>query len=49
VERATGLEFDFSGMLESVGHFDSSVTEMVRSDPELSAYVRELKRRAFSS
>ena len=48
VERATGLEFDFSGMLESVGHFDTSVTEMVKSDPELSAYVRELKRRAFS-
>jgi predicted ATP-grasp superfamily ATP-dependent carboligase len=49
VERATGLEFDYTGMLESVGHFDESVTEMVRSDPELSAYVRELKRRAFSS
>jgi predicted ATP-grasp superfamily ATP-dependent carboligase len=48
VERATGLEFDYTGMLESVGHFDTSVTEMVKSDPELSAYVRELKRRAFS-
>jgi hypothetical protein len=48
VELATGLEFDYTGMIESIGHFDSSVTDMIKNDPELSAYVRELKRRAFS-
>ena len=49
VEGATGLNFDYTGMIESIQHFDTSVSDMVTNDPELSAYVRELKRRAFSS
>lgn len=48
IEAITGLEIEKSGMYESVRHFDESVTDLVSNDPELSAYVRELKRRAFS-
>ncbi|MFQ5698108.1 MAG: PAC2 family protein [Myxococcota bacterium] len=48
IERVTGIEVEKSGMHESVRHFDESVADLVSNDPELSAYVRELKRRAFS-
>ena len=31
------------------GEFDDTVSQLIATDPELSAYVKELKRRVFSS
>jgi len=48
VEELAGVRFDLARMQQMAGEFDSAVSEMISGDPELSAYVRELKRRAFS-
>lgn len=48
LEEVTALRLDLSGLQRSAGGFDDNVSELIASDPQLSAYVRELKRRAFS-
>jgi proteasome assembly chaperone (PAC2) family protein len=48
LEEFTGLHLDLSELQESAASFDERVNELIASDPQLSAYVRELKRRAFS-
>jgi proteasome assembly chaperone (PAC2) family protein len=48
LEEFTGLRLDLSGLRDTAGEFDESVSELIASDPQLSAYVRELKKRAFS-
>jgi predicted ATP-grasp superfamily ATP-dependent carboligase len=48
LEAVTGLRFDLSSLEDTAGEFDEQVSELIASDPQLSAYVRELKRRAFS-
>lgn len=47
-EAVTGLRFELSGIEESAGAFDETVSDLIANDPQLLAYVRELKRRAFS-
>lgn len=42
------VPFDLSAIEISAGEFDEKVSELITADPQLSAYVRELKRRAFS-
>jgi proteasome assembly chaperone (PAC2) family protein len=49
LEALSGLRFDLSGLASEAAEFDQAVAELIASDPQLSAYVRELKRRAFSS
>lgn len=49
LERATGLRVDHSQLEVQAGEFDAQVSELIAGDPQLTAYVRELKRRAFSS
>ena len=49
VETATGFPIDKSALEASAATFDQEVSEAIAADPQLSAYVRELKRRAFSS
>ncbi len=48
LERVLDLPMDLSGLEERAGEFDQEVSETIAGDPQLSAYVRELKRRAFS-
>jgi proteasome assembly chaperone (PAC2) family protein len=48
LQEVTQLRLDLSTLRESAGEFDNSVSELIASDPQLSAYVRELKKRAFS-
>ncbi len=48
VEAATGFPIDKSALESAAASFDQEVSEAIASDPQLSAYVRELKRRAFS-
>lgn len=48
LEEFTDLHLDLSQLQESAATFDERVNELIASDPQLSAYVRELKRRAFS-
>jgi predicted ATP-grasp superfamily ATP-dependent carboligase len=49
LEALSGLRFDLSSLSSEAAEFDQEVAELIASDPQLSAYVRELKRRAFSS
>jgi predicted ATP-grasp superfamily ATP-dependent carboligase len=49
VETATGFPIDKSALETAAASFDQEVSEAIAADPQLSAYVRELKRRAFSS
>jgi proteasome assembly chaperone (PAC2) family protein len=49
VEAATGFPIDKAGLETAAANFDQEVSEAIAADPQLSAYVRELKRRAFSS
>ena len=49
VEELVDTRFDLTRLGELAAEFDSAVSELITSDPQLSAYVRELKRRAFSS
>ena len=48
VESITGFPFDKSALEPAAASFDQEVSEAIAADPQLSAYVRELKRRAFS-
>ena len=48
VEAATGFPIDKTALETTAATFDQEVSEAIASDPHLSAYVRELKRRAFS-
>jgi len=48
VEAATGLPIDKKSLESAAASFDQEVSEAIAADPQLSAYVRELKRRAFS-
>ena len=49
VEAVTGFPIDKSSLETAAANFDQEVSEAIAADPQLSAYVRELKRRAFSS
>ena len=49
VEAVTGFPLDKSALETAAANFDQEVSEAIAADPQLSAYVRELKRRAFSS
>ncbi|NRA01210.1 MAG: PAC2 family protein [Myxococcales bacterium] len=44
----TQIPFDLGGLEQSAADFDEKVSELIAADPQLSDYVRELKRRAFS-
>ncbi len=46
--EVTGLRLDLSSLREEAAEFDQKASELIASDPQLSAYVRELKKRAFS-
>lgn len=48
VERVTELPLDLSSMESMAAEFDVTVSELIGGNPQLSAYVRELKKRAFS-
>jgi proteasome assembly chaperone (PAC2) family protein len=48
VESATGFPIDKKSLETAAATFDQEVSEAIAADPQLSAYVRELKRRAFS-
>jgi predicted ATP-grasp superfamily ATP-dependent carboligase len=48
VEAITHFPIDLSPLEKQAAEFDQTVSEMIANDPQLSAYVRELKRRAFS-
>jgi proteasome assembly chaperone (PAC2) family protein len=48
VESITGFPVDKSGLEKAAATFDQEVSEAIAADPQLSAYVRELKKRAFS-
>jgi proteasome assembly chaperone (PAC2) family protein len=48
VRRVGGLSIDVSRLEGQAADFDEKVSELIASDPQLSAYVRELKKRAFS-
>ena len=48
VETITGFPLDKSRLETAAATFDQEVSEAIAADPQLSAYVRELKRRAFS-
>lgn len=44
----TGLDFDLDSLESEAESFDETVSELIANDPQLLAYVRELKRRAFT-
>jgi predicted ATP-grasp superfamily ATP-dependent carboligase len=48
VEAVTGFPLDMASLETAAAVFDQEVSEAIANDPQLSAYVRELKRRAFS-
>ncbi len=48
VEATTGFPLDKTALESAAATFDQEVSEAIAADPQLSAYVRELKRRAFS-
>ena len=48
LESVTGLRVDLSSLEGEAASFDETVSELISNDPQLSAYVRELKRRAFT-
>ena len=48
VERVTGIPLEFSGLDGMAADFDVTISKLIASNPQLSAYVRELKKRAFS-
>lgn len=48
LEAVTELRFDLTLLKQQAAEFDQQVSEVISNDPELSAYVRELKRRVFS-
>jgi hypothetical protein len=48
LESVSGLRFDLSSLEREAASFDDTVSELIANDPQLSDYVRELKRRAFT-
>jgi predicted ATP-grasp superfamily ATP-dependent carboligase len=48
VEELIDVRFDLNRLGDLAAEFDTAVSELISNDPQLSAYVRELKRRAFS-
>lgn len=48
VEAVTRFPIDLRPLESQAAAFDQTVSEMIANDPQLRAYVRELKRRAFS-
>jgi predicted ATP-grasp superfamily ATP-dependent carboligase len=44
----TELAVDLAELKEQAAKFDATVSELIANDPQLSAYVRELKRRVFT-
>jgi predicted ATP-grasp superfamily ATP-dependent carboligase len=44
----TGLRVDLNELRAEAAKFDETVSQLISSDPQLSAYVRELKRRVFT-
>ena len=48
VEAITEFPLDKTTLETAAATFDQEVSEAIAADPQLSAYVRELKRRAFS-
>ena len=48
VETAIHFPIDKASLETAAATFDQEVSEAIAADPQLSAYVRELKRRAFS-
>jgi predicted ATP-grasp superfamily ATP-dependent carboligase len=44
----TPLRVDLAPLVEQAAQFDASVSELIAADPQLLAYVRELKRRVFT-
>jgi len=48
VEFVTGCDLGLDRLQEMAREFDDEVSQTIAGDPELAAYVRELKRRAFS-
>ena len=49
LQQVAGLGIDLTQLENEAAGFDERVSELIDSDPELQAYVRELKRRVFSS
>lgn len=47
-ESLAQYPLELGGLEKQALEFDVSVSEMISNDPQLSAYVRELKRRAFA-
>lgn len=47
LEAITGLWFGLESLSQEAEEFDREVSEFIASDPNLSAYVRNLKRRSF--
>jgi predicted ATP-grasp superfamily ATP-dependent carboligase len=48
VARISPVRFDPARLEGTAAEFDAEVSELIASDPQLTAYVRELKKRAFS-
>ena len=48
LEELTQFPLDLEGLEQSASEYDEKVSALISDDPQLSAYVRELKRRAFS-
>jgi proteasome assembly chaperone (PAC2) family protein len=48
LQTHTGLRVELSTLTSDASEFDETVSQLISNDPELSAYVRELKRRAFT-
>lgn len=48
VESLTRFPIDKSALEKAAATFDQEVSEAIAADPQLSAYVRELKKRAFT-
>jgi predicted ATP-grasp superfamily ATP-dependent carboligase len=44
----TDVAFDLQDLQKTAAEFDEQVSEFIANDPQLAAYVRELKKRAFS-
>ena len=42
------LDPNLSALERQAAEFDEGVSELIATDPQLTAYVRELKRREFS-
>lgn len=48
LSEAVGLRFDLDPMYRSAAEFEERISKLVAQDPELSDYVKQLKRRDFA-